>query len=234
MKFKLLSSVALVGVITPLIGVQTAFAWHPVGVITKSIQNQTTGSTLQDANDSAHAVSAKTGDTLRYVIEVRNDGAACGCNTNDMANVVVTDVLPQGLQLVSDPSLTTLTANLGTIKPQTKVTKEFIVKVTETKDAKLIENKACFTGNSTVNDNPQNGCDTADVVTKLPPVVTPQPPVTPTPTPNPTPTPPAAPVVKAETTQLPNTGAGNAIAFALAASTVGYFGSRLILSKRNR
>lgn len=226
MKFKLLSSLALVGVVTPLISVQSAFAWHPVGVITKSVQNQTTGSTLQDANDSTHAVSAKTGDTLRYVIEVRNDGTADSRGYNDMANVVVTDVLPQGVQLVSDPSATKITANLGTIKPQAKVSKEFIVKVTETKDAKLIENKACFTGNSTVNDNPQSGCDTADIVTKLPPVVTPQPPVTPTPTPTP-------PVVQSATT-LPNTGAGNVIALALAASAIGYLGSRLVLSKRNR
>lgn len=231
MRFKILSSLALVGVITPLISFQTAFAWHPVGVINKSVQNQTTGSTLQDANNSANAVSAKTGDILRYVIVVSNNGAVDSRGYNDMAGVVVTDVLPQGVQLVSDPSATKLTANLGTIKPQAKVTKEFIVKVTETKDAKLIENKACFTGNSTINDSPQSGCDTANVVTKLPPVVvTPQPPVTPVPTPTPTPAP---PVVKAATT-LPNTGAGNAIAFALAASAVGYLGSRLVLSKRNR
>lgn len=213
MRFKILSSVAVVGVITPFISFQSAFAWHPVGVINKSVQNQTTASTLQDANDSATAVSAKTGDMLRYVIVVSNNGAVDSKGYNDMASVVVTDVLPQGVQLVSDPTATKITTNLGTIKPQEKVTKEYIVKVTETSDAKLIENKACFTGNSTVNDNPQSGCDVANIVTKV--------------------VPPTPPAVEGATT-IPNTGAGNAIAFALAASTVGYLGSRLVLSKRNR
>ncbi len=159
----------------------TAYAWHPAGVINKSVQDQTTNSAVVDANDAADALTVNSGDTLVYTLTVSNKGTAASNGTNDMAKTVVTDTLPAGLQLVGS----TPNANLGTIKPGQSMTVKYAVKVTSTKDGDVITNKACFTGNSTVGDAPQSGCDTAVVkvhVPPTPPVVppaTPQPPVLP-------------------------------------------------------
>ncbi len=176
----------------------TVYAWHPQGSIVKQVQNQTAGGALTDANDAASAVTAAPGDVLNYSITVKNDGEAAANGNNDMAKTQLTDTLPAGLQLVSNPTQTTITEDLGTIAPGKSVTKTYAVKVTDTKDGDIITNKACFAGNSMVSDSPQSGCDVAVVKVVVPVVTTP--PVTTTPTPT-TPTT-AAPV--AET--LPNTG----------------------------
>lgn len=182
-------------------------AWHPKGVIVKQVQNQTTNSVVSDANDAAHAVAAKPGDVLRYVIEVRNEGAADSHGYNDMAKVVIKDTLPTGVELVSNPSQRQITADLGTIKPGAKVTRDYIVRVITKQDGALIENKACFTGDSTANDNPQQGCDVADVKVKVPVVVVPPATVTP---------PVVTPPTQSETTtptpvELPATGLGSIV-----------------------
>jgi len=203
------TSVALAAAI-----VSPAFAWHPEGQIIKSVQNVTTGSALSDANNASSAVAAKPGDTLKYVIVVSN--AANNDGENDMADTVLKDSLPTGVELVSNPSQRQITADLGTIKPGKSVTKEYLVKVTAQKDG-VIENKACFTGDSEVKDNPQSGCDVANIKVTVPPVVTPPAPVTPV-----TPVTPPAPVTPQQPAELPKTGPASVILLGLAATAAGY------------
>lgn len=180
----------------------TVYAWHPQGSIVKQVQNQTAGGALTDANDAGSAVTAAPGDVLNYSITVKNDGEAAENGNNDMANTKLTDTLPAGVQLVSSPTQTTITEDLGTIAPGKSVTKTYAVKVTDTKNGDIITNKACFTGNSKISDNAQSGCDVAVVKVVVPPVVTP-PATTPPATTTPTPT---TPVVTTPVETLPNTG----------------------------
>jgi uncharacterized repeat protein (TIGR01451 family) len=170
---KILALASVTGVAAAGMITIPALAWHPKGVIKKYVQNQTAGGQLVDANDAASAVSAKTGDVLKYVIEISNDGAAATNGHNDMHYTKLTDTLPAGVELVSDPAKRTITEDLGVLTPGQKVTKEYLVKVTSTKDAAVIENEACFTGDSEVKDQPQKGCDTANVTVTVPPVVEP-------------------------------------------------------------
>ena len=220
---KLIVSASIIGAVT-LAGLSgTAFAWHPKGVITKKVQNITASSALAEADTAAQAVAAKPGDTLKYVIEIRNDGAADAKGYNDMAKAVMTDTLPAGVALVGSPSERQITENIGLIKPGQTVTKEYIVKVTASTDG-TIQNTACFTGNSTANDNPQQGCNPAVVNVTVPPA-TPQPPVVPTPTPEV-----PAPVTP---TELPHTGmAENIVASTFAIGLAWYAAHRYIGSKR--
>ncbi|HSX17184.1 MAG TPA: hypothetical protein VLH86_03730 [Patescibacteria group bacterium] len=201
-----------------------AFAWHPVAKINKSVQNQTTGSAMVDANDAASAVAAKPGDLLKYTIVVWNDGQPDSKGYNDLAKTIMSDTLPAGVELVSNPSQRDITENLGTLKPGQKVTKEYVVKVTSTKDKDLIVNNACVDGNSTANDNKQHQCDVADVKVSVP-----TPPVTPPTTPTPPVTPPQ---ILAAATTLPNTGAGNLLLPAGIVGGLGYVGNMLRLKRR--
>jgi len=222
-RIKLLAAASITGIVLATSVASPAFAWHPQGAIQKEVQNQTAGGALSDANNAAAAVSAKPGDVLRYVITVSNNGAPDSHGYNDMAKTVMTDTLPAGVALISDASQTTITENIGTVKPGQKVTKEYMVKVTSTQDGQLIQNQACFTGNSTANDNAQKGCDVADVKVTVPVTVTP-PTTTTTSTPTPAPTTPQ--VQAAATTQpesLPNTGPG-----AMAAVIVAVFASAAV------
>lgn len=145
-------------------GAMTApvLAWHPEGKITKKVQNMTGGGQLVDANDEKTAVAAKPGDILTYVITISN-AQTNDDGKNDMANTVMTDTLPEGVELVANPGQRTITENVGTIKPKQSITKQYEVKVTATAHGKVITNKACFSGNSSVNDNPQSGCEAAVV-----------------------------------------------------------------------
>lgn len=217
--------------------VSPAYAWHPKGQIVKSVQNVTAGSALSDANNAQTAIAAKPGDTLKYIIAVSNIGSAAsnGYNDyNDMAQTVLKDTLPAGVELVNDAAKRQITENLGTIKPGLSVTKEYTVKVVAKTDG-VIENKACFTGDSTVNDNPQAGCDTADVkVTVPPPPVTPPAPVTPVPEP-PKPKPAAAvsaPAPIAMPAELPKTGPANIVLLGAITMAAGYTLSVLRLKSR--
>jgi uncharacterized repeat protein (TIGR01451 family) len=201
------SKLVLVASIASVIGIanltSTAFAWHPKGIITKKVQNVTTGGALSEADTAEAAVVAKPGDTLKYVIEVSNIGAADSKGYNDMAKTVMTDTLPAGIELVSNPAERQLSENLGTIKPGKSVVKEYLVKVTS-KTAGTIENTACFTGDSTANDNPQHGCNPAVVTVTIPTV-----PVTTTPE---TPETPETPVTEMPA-ELPRTGMAENIVF---------------------
>lgn len=204
-----------------------ALAWHPKGEIIKKVQNQTAGTAMLDANTASAAVLAKPGDILKYSIEIRNTGAAASNGSNDMAFVKLTDALPAGVALVDNAAQRTITADFGTIKPGKSVTKEFLVKVTSTQDGALITNKACFTGDSTVKDNPQSGCDTAVVGVNVP-----ETPVTPTPETPVKETP--APVVPQEVTTLPETGASVAtiLGSLVGLSAIGYAAYIFARSKR--
>ena len=220
-KLSMIAVTSVTGIALAASVVSPAFAWHPKGTIIKSVQNVTTGSALNDANTASVATAAKPGDVLKYVVTVSNSGAADSSGNNDMAKTILTDTLPAGVELVSNASQRQITENLGTIKPGVKVTKEYSVKVVATKDS-IIENKACFNGDSTVNDNPQSGCDVAVVKVTVPPVVTPPTPITPV-----TPVAPPAPVV------LPNTGAGSILMIGTIASVAGYALNVLRLKFRN-
>lgn len=211
----LASVIVLSAVTTPV------FAWKPKGVIIKQVQNVTTGSVLSDADTTASAIAAKPGDTLKYVIEVRNDGTPDSSGHNDMAKTVLKDTLPTGVELVSQPSMRQITENLGVLKPGQKVTKEYLVKVTATKNGPLT-NTACFTGDSKADDNPQSGCNPAVVTVTVP--TSPETPVTPTTPETPAPTAP---------TELPHTGiAENTLLSAFILAAVWYSLHRYFRSKR--
>ncbi len=230
-KVKFVMSMVSASVVTAAIVASPALAWHPKGVIVKYVENTTMASAKSDANDAAHAVAAKPGDVLKYTIVVKNDGDAASNGYNDMAKTTMTDTLPAGVELVSNPATRTITENLGLIKPGQSVTKEYVVKVTASKDG-TIENKACFTGDSTANDNPQKGCDVADVK-----VTVPQTPVTPT-TPTTPETPqqpetPTTPTTPAAPEQLPDTASGAVLGGLTGAGTIGLAGYQYLRSKRN-
>jgi uncharacterized repeat protein (TIGR01451 family) len=226
-KVKLVMSAVTASVVTAGIVASPAFAWHPKGVIVKYVENTTTASAKSDANDAAHAVAAKPGDVLKYTIVVKNDGAADSKGYNDMAKTVMTDTLPAGVELASNPGTRTITENLGLVKPGQSVTKEYLVKVTASKDG-VIENKACFTGDSTANDNPQKGCDVADVKVSVPETPkTPEQPTTPE-----TPQKPETPATPAPAAELPNTASGVALGGLTGAGAIGVAGYQYLRSKR--
>lgn len=233
------TATSVTGVVLAASIVSPAFAWHPKGQIVKSVQNITSGnaSDLNTANDAKTAIAAKPGDTLKYVIVVSNTGDADKNGNNDMDKTVLKDTLPAGVELVSNAATRQITEDLGLIKPGKSVTKEYIVKVTAKTDG-FIENKACFTGNSTVNDNPQSGCDVANAKVTVPPapVVTPPAPVKPvTTTPAPVTPAVAAPAAAVATTaavtpatsattptELPKTGPASILMLGAVATVAGY------------
>lgn len=225
--FTKIAAIGVVGVVMAGSVISPAYAWHPKGQITKSVQNITAGGADMAADTASDAVAAKPGDILMYTIEIKNVAAPADKRWNDLAFTVMTDTLPAGVELLSDPSARELKANIGTLLPGESATKKYEVKVTEPTDGKVIKNTACFTGDSVVKDNPQDGCDDANVTVDVP-VVT-EPPVTP-----PAPvveTPGAGTDVQPET--LPEVGiSATAPLFALATSVLGYFAYALRL-KRN-
>jgi uncharacterized repeat protein (TIGR01451 family) len=221
---KVLVSAGLIGVVSIASLASTAYAWHPKGIITKKVQNVTTGSALSEADTQSAAVVAKPGDTLKYVVEVSNIGATDSKGYNDMAKTVMTDTLPAGIELVSNPAQRQISENLGTIKPGKSVTKEYLVKVTA-KTAGAIENTACFTGDSTANDNPQHGCNPAVVTVTIPEI-----PVTTTPE---TPETPVTPVTETPA-ELPHTGmAENIVLSSLALGLLVYVTYIYVTSRRS-
>lgn len=223
---RVLLSVSVLGIIAITSLSTSAMAWHPKGIIVKSVQNITAGSALKNADTASQAVAAKPGDILRYVIEVKNDGNPDNKGLNDMATTVMTDNLPAGVELVSSPSVRHISENLGTIKPGHNVTKEYTVKVTA-QSSGLIENTACFTGNSTVHDNAQHGCNSAFVNITVPP----------TPTPIPTPvipvSQPPAPTATVTPVELPHTGmTENILGSAFTIGIAWYAIHRYVISRR--
>ena len=192
-----------------------ALAWHPVGHITKFIANETTNSASIDANTAKDGVSATTGNILRYTITIKNDGQPDSSGKNDLAFVELTDTLPAGVELVSNPAQRTIKETIpGTIAPGKSITKEYKVKVTSATNGDAIKNTACFEGNSTVKDNKQEGCDVAYATVKV---------ETPTPTPTPTPVQPKA---------LPSTGPEAAIGSLTGLTALGYASVSYARSKK--
>ena len=76
----------------------------------------------------------------------------------------------------------------------------------------MIENKACFTGDTEVQDNPQKGCDTANVRVTVPQILTPAATVTPV--------------------ELPHTGPANVVGLFAGVSGFGYALHRVASRKR--
>lgn len=223
----MLAATGVTGIALAAAAVSPAFAWHPKGSIVKYVQNVTTGSQLADANDEGAAVAANPGDTLEYVITVKNDGQPDSRGWNDMAKTKLSDTLPQGVELISNPSQRTITEDLGTIKPGKSVTKKYQVKVTSKTNGDVITNKACFTGDSTANDNPQKGCDTAVVKVSVP--EKPEEPETPT-----TPEAPKTPDTPAPQSpeELPSTGAANIVLPIAGFSVLGYAANLFRLKRK--
>jgi uncharacterized repeat protein (TIGR01451 family) len=226
-KLSRITTTSITGIAMAVAIASPAYAWHPKGEIVKSVKNVTTNGELQDANNASTAVSAKPGDTLLYSITISNTAENASKNDNDLAFVVMDDTLPAGVELASDPAQRQITENIGTILPGKSVTKQYLVKVTASQDGALIHNTACYKGDSVVEDNPQNGCDYADVKVTVPVVPTT------TPTPTPTPTPVATPVsLKGATPEeLPATGPASVILYAALATTIGYAANVLRLRR---
>jgi uncharacterized repeat protein (TIGR01451 family) len=233
---RIFGGVTLSGIIAAVAISGTALAWHPQGTITKSVQDITANGTMQQADTDAAAVTVKPGDVLDYEIVISNTASKASNNENDMANTVMTDTLPNGIELLSNTSETTITQNIGTIKPGDKVTEDYVVKVTANTDGEIITNKACFTGNSVVNDDAQSGCDVAEIKVSNPAAPTPAPTPTTPATTTPTPTTPApsapAPAVPAPQS-IPNTGpGGDAIVLGVFSAAAGYIGYVLRLKNK--
>lgn len=151
-----------------LIAVQPALAWHPEVDIIKKVQNVTQSSALADANTNSAAVATKPGDTLKYVIEISNPAKAADKKWNDLVKITMTDTLPAGVELVSDPAKRTITEKIDRLVPGQKITKEYLVKVTSKTDGAYIDNKVCVDGNSEANDAYRKDCDNAIVKVKVP------------------------------------------------------------------
>jgi LPXTG-motif cell wall-anchored protein/uncharacterized repeat protein (TIGR01451 family) len=149
---------------------QVAYAWHPEGKITKQVQNLTTNSALVEADTDSAAVTAEPGHILRYVITIKNTAKPAEKQYNDLAFIKMTDTLPTGVELVSSPSQRVITEDFkGTVlTPGKSLTREYKVKVVSKTNKQVIENKACFEGDSVVKDNKQKGCDVANVKVKVP------------------------------------------------------------------
>jgi uncharacterized repeat protein (TIGR01451 family) len=202
-KVSKLASASVTGVVLAGLIVSPVLACHPQGKIAKAVQDNTTSSAIVDANTTGSALTVNQSDVLTYTVTISNQETQEGNQHQaDMTNVVLTDALPAGVQLVSNPTETTITESLGTIAANGKVTRQYQVKVTATQDGAVLTNKACYTSGSNLGTNyNQNGCDVAIVKVHVP---TPVPVPTPTPTPTPTPVP-TAPTAPTPAT-LPDTG----------------------------
>lgn len=199
-----------------------AFAWHPKGDIKKYVENVTAKTAKQDANSVAAAVSAKPGDILKYTIVVKNVAAPAGNQYNDLKFIKVTDNLPAGVELVSG----TASKDYGNtvVVPGKSVSYEFTVKVvTGAKDGQVIDNKACYEGDSVVKDNKQKGCDNAVVKVNVPKTPKPEEPKPETPKEE---TPEVLPA------EIPSTGAGSILASVTGLSAATFAAASFVQSRR--
>lgn len=211
---KLLAVASLTGVVLAGSLTATTYAWHPEVKITKYVTNVTDNGAMADANTSADAVSTKPGDVIKYTIVVENPAPAAGNAYNDLYFTKMVDELPDGVELVSNPQADKITEDLGILKPGDKVTKEYTLKVTSTKDGDVISNEACVTGDSKVKDSPEKDCDKAVIKVKVP----------------------VSPELPKETPKvLPVTGPADAVVGAGAVTILGYLGNLLRLKfRKNR
>ena len=115
-KVTLFANASIASIAAATIIAAPVFACKPVGSIVKSVQDQTTNSATVSSNKASNALSVNAGDTLVYTITVKNSGAAESNGDDDMLNVQLSDALPTGVQLVSNPTETKISESLGTIK----------------------------------------------------------------------------------------------------------------------
>lgn len=162
------AAAGVTGLIVTLGITGTAFAWSPQGKIVKTVQDLTTNSAVSNATTAGDALTVAPGDTLRYTVVVSNIGEPKDDHHDDMAFTKMTDSLPAGVEIISNTSEQQISEDMGTIVPGASVTKQYDVKVTDQTDGDIISNKACYTGNSTVKDNPQAGCSTVIVKVHVP------------------------------------------------------------------
>lgn len=148
--------------------VTPVLAWAPKGTIVKTVQDLTTNSAVASSDGSNGTLTVMPGDTLRYTVIVSNIGEPRDDHHDDMAFTEMTDSLPSGVELISNPSEHQIKEDMGTIVPGANVTKQYEVKVTDQTDGDTISNEACFTGDSTQKDSPQHGCATVVVKVKTP------------------------------------------------------------------
>jgi uncharacterized repeat protein (TIGR01451 family) len=185
-----------------------ALAWHPELEVTKYVTNVTAGGEMADANDTKSAVNVKSGDTIVYTIVVANTaGKPARGGNNDLNFTKLTDTLPAGVELVSDPSKREIVEEIGLLKPGEKTTKTYTLKVTGTTDGAIVTNEACATGDSLVEDAFRKDCDPAVIKVSVPPK-------------------PEEPKVLAQT------GPANVLASAGAVTALGYIGNMLRLKHR--
>jgi uncharacterized repeat protein (TIGR01451 family) len=195
-KVSLFGGATVTSIVVTTVIATPVLACYPQGKIVKTVQDNTTNSAAIH-NTSSSPLTVDQGDTLTYTVTVSNQETQEGDQHQaDMTNVVMTDALPAGVQLVGDPSETTITENLGTIPANGKISREYKVTVTATQDGTELTNKACYTSESNLGKNyNESNCDYAYVKVHVPAV----PPTTPT-----APTTPTTPTTPATT--LPDTG----------------------------
>ncbi len=195
---KLVSIVAGVVVVPSLWFAPTVQAWHPVGAISKTVQNTSAAVAAPvEANTEETAIAVKTGDVVRYTITVSNKATANDRGYNDLAFIKVTDKVPEGLESVENPAQRTISFELKNLVPGESASKTVDMKVTATTNKLVVSNEACYTADSLVKDQPQAGCDLAKIRLNIPQTSS-------------TSTVKPEPVVKAvATTTLPKTGVSN-------------------------
>ncbi len=71
-----LTSASLLTIIVAGSVVSPVSAWHPRGVIIKSVRDLTTQSADFDANTPGTSLGAKSGDILEYTIQVSNSATS--------------------------------------------------------------------------------------------------------------------------------------------------------------
>lgn len=205
------------GAIIALGAANVAFAWHPKADIIKKVQNVTANGTAVDANNDASAVEAKPGDTLKYIIEVKNIGTPNQQGQNDMHFTVLSDTLPSGVELVADPTKRHIKENLGILKPGDSAIREYLVKVTAQTNGQIVTNEACVDGDSEVKDRPQHECDVAKAkVTVVPKTVEPK-----------------KEILSEEKVVIPATGPEALIASVASVGALGYGVTSYVRAKRN-
>lgn len=136
-----------------------AHASQPVANISKQVQNVTQGTSLKDANDSYDAITANTGDILKFVVTVKNVGKYDRNGNNDLYNTKVNDTLPDGIS----PDSGTLNRSLGQIKPGSYKRYDFTVKVTSSDDSEVLCSVSDLTGSNKTNDQTLKHSDKACV-----------------------------------------------------------------------
>jgi uncharacterized repeat protein (TIGR01451 family) len=189
-----------------------AYAWHPQVKITKYVTNQTASGQMADANDAAHAVGVKPGDVIKYTIVVENPAQPAAESHNDLYFTKLTDSLPAGVELVSDPSDREIAEDLGVLTPGQKITKEYLLKVTSQTNNDVVVNKACVAGDSKVKDAPRKDCDEAVIKVTVTPPETPKTPETPQ--------------------VMPETGAAGVFTVAAGSAVLGYIGNLIRIKRR--